>query len=203
MEKIISGVAVVISIAAILVGLNAQGVIGPVGPQGPQGPKGEQGVAGRNGIDGVNGKNGSTNLGAVTGPDNYVTTYFHAGAIIGGSCIASSTSGSVATILANELGSAECLDYTLNVQDATLTLMASTSSWYPNKVGGKRQLIIRNASTTATMDITFAAGSGVLLKKATSSLVLFGDTDGANYGLFTFTRKANGDVEGLYQPFTD
>jgi len=53
------------------------------------------------------------------------------------------------------------------------------------------------------MDLTISGGTGVLLKAATSTKIIPGDTDGANYGTITFTRKANTDIEALLDIFVD
>ncbi len=121
----------------------------------------------------------------------------------GGGIRATSTVNNAETLLASDFDVENVIDYTLNVQAATLTLPASStlSSFVPT-AGQTRSIFIRNATTTAT-NLTIAGATGVLLKKATSTAVIIGDTDGANYARIDFTRKANTDIEALLHIFID
>lgn len=122
----------------------------------------------------------------------------------GGGIRATSTSGTVVPLLASDFDIENTIDVTLNVQDATLSFPATTTlaSFIPT-AGQKRTLYIRNATTTAAMDLTITGGTGVLLKKATTTAVVYGDTDGANYARIELTRKADTDIEALLQVFMD
>lgn len=122
----------------------------------------------------------------------------------GGGINATSTSGTVVPLLAADFDTENVIDVTLNVQDATLSFPATTTltSFIPT-AGQSRTLLVRNASTTAAMDVTIAGGTGVLLKKATTTAVIYGDTDGANYGIITLTRKSNTDIEAMLNIFMD
>jgi hypothetical protein len=117
----------------------------------------------------------------------------------GGGVTATSTVGTTVPLLATDFDTENVIDVTLNVRDATLSFPATTTltSFIPTS-GQMRTLFVRNASTTAAMDITIAGGTGVLLKKATTSAVIYGDTDGANYGVLQLIRKANTDIELLF-----
>ena len=66
-----------------------------------------------------------------------------------------------------------------------------------------RSLFIRNASTTATADIVLAAGTGINLKHATSSVTVLGDTGADNYARIDFVRQADSDVDALVTLFID
>lgn len=144
--------------------------------------------------------------GATPGTEPTETFSFLSQPIFGGnSCLATSTTGTVGT-LPNLADSVNCVDFTVNGADVTLTLMASTSAWLPKKVNASRTLRIRNASTTATADITLAAGTGINLKTASSSATrytLFGDAGADNYSTITFTRQSDGDVNAEVISFTD
>lgn len=136
---------------------------------------------------------------------NVGTSVFTAGTLTeGGGITATSTSGTVVPLLASNFDVENVIDVTLNVQDATLSFPAtSTLTSFIPTAGQKRTLYIRNASTTAAMDLTITGGTGVLLKKATTTAVVYGDTDGANYARIELTRKSNTDIEALLQIFMD
>lgn len=137
------------------------------------------------------------------GTDHYYQESFLAGLVEGGGIRATSTVNNAETLLASDFDVENVIDYTLNVQAATLTLPASTTltSFLP-KSGDTRTILIRNATTTAT-NLTIAGATGVLLKKATTTAIIYGDTDGANYGTIKFTRKANRDIEAIFDSFVD
>lgn len=141
--------------------------------------------------------------GGASGQDHYNLERFLGGQTVGGCITATSTTAAVGTLRTSEFQNCSVIDYTVNVADVTLTLAASTSPAYPTLPGETRTIFIRNASTTATADLTIAAGTGVLLKKATTTAVIYGDTDGANFAKLVFTRKANKDIEALLNIYMD
>lgn len=114
----------------------------------------------------------------------------------GGGITSTSTSGNAVPIQATDIDVENVVDVTLNVSDATLSFAASStfSAIVPN-AGDTRTIRVRNATTTPTMDITITGGTGMLLKKATTTAILFGDTDGANHVKLELLRKANTDIE--------
>lgn len=123
----------------------------------------------------------------------------------GGGVTASSTGASV-TMAGTEFDTENVLDYTINgaaTTDVTLTLSASTTAICPSTAGQSRTIYIRNATTSATADLTVAGGTGVLLKKATTTAVIYGDTDGANFARLDIVKKANTDCEALMSIFMD
>lgn len=153
-------------------------------------------------------------LGAFPGPDIFQQLTLNQGFVYGGeTCRATSTTASVGTLgatgdtsLANR--NVTCIDFTVNQADVTLTLAASTTGWYPTKVGQSKRLLIRNASTTATADITLAAGTGINLKGvATSSSVtnktILGDTGADNYAIIDFIKQSDTDLDALVTIFKD
>lgn len=147
---------------------------------------------------------GTPPLGAVPGGDHYnLETFFTVPTFGGTSCLATSTTAAVGT-LPNLRDDVSCVDYTVNQADVTLTLMASTSAWMPKRVNESRTLRIRNATTTASADIIIAAGTGINLKKATStSPTIWGDTGADNYAEIKFTRQSDSDVNAELYLFTD
>lgn len=129
--------------------------------------------------------------------------FFQQGITVGGDVRATSTTGTVVPLLATDFDNEAAIDVTANVSSVTLSFPASsTLSIIPNP-GDTKKFVVRNATTTAATSITFSGGTGMLFKKATTTAVLPGDTDGANYANIILTRKANRDVEVLYNGFTD
>lgn len=140
----------------------------------------------------------TTSNGLYASSTTYVSKF-----VQGGGVRATSTSGSVVPLLATDFDTENAIDVTLNVQDATLSMPASSTIKNIPSAGDTMSLLIRNASTTAGMDLTITGGTGVLLKKATSSAVIIGDTDGSNYARLDLTRKSDTDIEALLQIFID
>lgn len=145
-------------------------------------------------------------LGAAASPEVYNFTQFYDDIAVGGSTRATSTVNSAETLLAADFDTEKFIDYTPNVQALTLTLPASTTlrSFLP-RAGMTRTIYIRNATTTSTasIDITIAGNTGTLLKVATTTKKIFSDTDAANYGIITFIRKGNSDIEAIFNSVTD
>lgn len=137
-----------------------------------------------------------------SGQNESFPKFFDAGSFNGGR-VASSTTSSTGTLLASTLESATTLDYTLNLVDATLTLPASSTVSFMRGVGDTKVFYIRNSTTTATMDITFAAGTGINMKRASSTSILRGDADGGNTARITFIRQADSDIDALVDLFVD
>ncbi len=122
----------------------------------------------------------------------------------GGGTTSTSTANSAETLPYSYFDTENYISYTLTVQDATLTLPPTSTliSFIPN-LGDTRTIYIRNATTTATMDLTIAGNTGVVLKKATSSATIYGDTDGANYARLDFVRRNANYIDVLMNIFTD
>lgn len=126
----------------------------------------------------------------------------------GGGVRATSTSGSAVPLVATDFDTENLIDVTLNIVDATLTFPATSTlkSFIPN-AGDERTLFVRNASTTAAMDLTLSGGTGVLMKFGSTTPattgVITGDTDGANFAVIKLIRKANTDIEALVSLFKD
>lgn len=136
----------------------------------------------------------------------------------GGGVRATSTSGAVVPLVFTDFDEENLIDVTLNVADATLSFPASStikelpSSASTNHAfcassadaGRKRTLIIRNATTTATMDLTITGGTGVTRKQATSTgVVIPGDTDGLNTARVEMICMASTDIVLNVQVFKD
>ena len=114
----------------------------------------------------------------------------------GGGIRATSTVNSAETLLAADFDVEDVIAYTLNVQDATLTLPAtSTLSSFIATAGQTRTIFIRNATTTAAMDLTLAGGTGMNLITASSTKAIVGGTAGANSARLDFARRADTDID--------
>lgn len=98
---------------------------------------------------------------------------------------------------------------TLNKADSTFTLPAtSTLTAMVPTAGDRQDFCIYNATTTAGIDLTIAAGTGIDLEVASSTntgavsapvlTILGGST-----GCFSFIRKTNTDILGLFTRFVD
>lgn len=138
------------------------------------------------------------------GPEHSNQEFFNGGLVVGGGVRATSTTGTVVPLLASDVMNNGIIDVTLNQQDATLSFPASsTLKAYLPVAGMRTVLFIHNATTTATMDIAVTGGTGVILKRATTSSSILGDTDASNYARLEIIRKANTDFSILMQIFED
>jgi hypothetical protein len=143
-------------------------------------------------------------VGAVSSPD--VQTYMNVAGpfAYGKPCYATSTIGSVGTLQADDVANTQCITFTVNQADVTLTLAASTTQFCPVQEGAVKRWFIQNASTTATADIILAGGTGVALKQATSSgITIPGDTDGMNFAVIDVKRNANSDCTAFANVYKD
>lgn len=150
----------------------------------------------------VNQPNQSVPSYAGIGQNQSFAISFDSGLFQGGR-VASSTTSNAGTLLASSIENATVIDYTLNLSDVTLTLPATSTIGFMRNPGDTKVFYVRNATTTATMDITFAGGTGMNYKKATSTKILVGDTDGSNSARITLIRKANTDIDAIVDLFVD
>lgn len=143
-----------------------------------------------------------SSFGVAAGPDVSFLTTFNSSYISGGR-VASSTTSTTGTLLAQTIENASTLDYTLNLADATLTFPASSTISFMRNPGDTKVFFVRNSTTTATMDITFAAGTGLNMKRASSTSILRGDADGGNTARVTLIRQSDSDIDMLVDLFVD
>ena len=210
MKNYIIGFIAVVALVVGVVGVSKQPVVkqgsegqqGIQGIQGVKGDKGDRGIQGEMGLKGDKGERGASGaigmpgqLRAVSGPDHYVQEFFHEGLTDGGGIRATSTVNSAETLLASDMNKAKVIAYTLNVQNATLTLPAtSTLSSFIQLAGESRTIFIRNASTTAKT-LTIAGGTGMNLLVASTTNAMPGNTSGSNSARLEFTRRADKDID--------
>ncbi|MFA5772858.1 MAG: hypothetical protein WC974_09035 [Thermoplasmata archaeon] len=106
----------------------------------------------------------------------------------GGSVLATTTSTTATTFALADLLTYSVWEVTPNVADLTYTFPASsTLSTLVPTAGDSRTWTIVNATTTAGIDVIFAAGTGSALKGVTT-------VDEASHGTITLVRKANSDI---------
>lgn len=110
----------------------------------------------------------------------------------GGSILATSTVGTAAVFKESDLLTYSGWEVTVNTSDATWTFPATSTltSIIPN-AGDFRTWVIHNATTTAAIDVIFAAGTGTELKGGGGAAATI---DEASFGSFTLYRKANTDI---------
>lgn len=113
----------------------------------------------------------------------------------------STTTPASLTLQASDVANESLLSVTPIVASVTLTLPASTTfatlvnPFLPN-AGDSAQLYVHNASTTATINVTLAGGTGTLLQKAsTTAVILPGGS--ATVDIF---RKVNTDLVFIMSP---
>lgn len=109
------------------------------------------------------------NLGASAGPDHYVQQSFYAG-VLYGSSLATNTPTTATTLRAGDIVGVDTLVVSPTAGSLAYTFPASSTlrNLVP-KVGQRAEWCVVNATTTASIDITFAGGTGVHLLKATST----------------------------------
>lgn len=123
----------------------------------------------------------------------------------GGGITATSTTATAGTLQAADVDTENTIDFTANTGDTTLTLAASTTAMCPSVAGRTRTFFIRNATTSAATDLAIAGGTGIILKRATSTVgsLILGDTDASNYAKLEITKKANTDCVALMTLYND
>lgn len=99
------------------------------------------------------------------------------------------------TLITSDIDDENVVAYTLTQSSGTLTFPASSSfPGIPNP-GDTRTIWVRNASTSASVAVTIAGGTGSQLKLAASSTAqVLGDTDGNNTARIDAVRKSNSDI---------
>lgn len=143
----------------------------------------------------------------VAGTDPGFFTSFHAGMADGGDIVATSTPTN-STLLARDLIRAKQIDMTITQSNGTLTLPATTTlaGWLPS-AGDTRTVLVRNATTSASVSLTIAVGTGMTLKNASSTgvtnAVIPGDTDGKSTAEIVLVRQLNRDITVFVTKFAD
>lgn len=138
-------------------------------------------------------------IGAAPGMDVNYPIELHDG-LTQSSLLATSTTGTATTLREKDLLNKDTISYaTVNVSGTTLTLPSSSTITSMVKTSGAKQTTcIYNATSTAA-NITIAAGTGIDLISATSSLTI-----GSNkHGCLTFIRQADRDITAIWEKYFD
>jgi len=113
----------------------------------------------------------------------------------GGGILATSTTAIVGTLTQADLSTYSMIEWTLNTANGTLTLPATSTltTLLPN-AGDSRTWLIHNATTTAAITATIAAGTGIdLIAYTTNDDII----DGTEYAQLTCWRQADTDLTCL------
>jgi len=141
-----------------------------------------------------------TALGAGVSQDVYFPQYFNAGLVEAG-ITSTSTTGTV--VLPFTAFDEEKVVRVIPTGATTLTFPASsTMAGFIPTPGMTKSFIVHQAGTS-TNAITFAGGTGTLLKRATTSSAIAGDADGGNFAEVTMTRLFNGNFAVGVRSYTD
>lgn len=122
----------------------------------------------------------------------------------------SSVTGLTDLLIAANFDTESVIDYTSNKGDMTITLPASTTIPVSTTAGVCKTIWIRNATTTAAVDLTIAGNTGTLLKGIATTTTgtfgfktILGDTDASNVAQIELCRKDNSDVIATIKTFID
>jgi len=117
----------------------------------------------------VNVKVDIPNVGALVGPDIYHAVKIHGAFNWGGNILATTTTGSAATLQGSDMANYGYIDNMTNTTNFTYTLPATSTmiSLLPD-IGGSRKWLFHNA-TSSTITLTIAAGAGMDLISVTNA----------------------------------
>lgn len=147
--------------------------------------------------------------GAASGPDQYTPANFFGGFTRGN--YYASTTGTAVTLKASDLVGRDYISFTPIVGATTITFPASSSlSSLVPKTGMTQETCIRNASTTAGITITFAAGTGIdweTVATSTGTMQAPPSIAPDSLGCFKFIRKSKTttsfDIIAAYTPYVN
>lgn len=109
-------------------------------------------------------------LGAISGPEVYQDMLFYESVTVGGGNNATSSSGTATTLGYKDLNNYHVIDLMSNVGSFTYTMPAtSTMIQLLPEVGMSREWIFHNATSTASITLTMAAGAGMDLVSVTAN----------------------------------
>lgn len=141
-------------------------------------------------------------VGAQPGTEQFERNYFRAGLTEGGRVATTTTASTYTTAIADFPRSLTYYDWTPNVNTTVSISATSTRNLIPN-VGDVATVYFRNASTTATATVTFAAvdaGVDIQYTEATGGdLVL----NGLDWAKLTLIREAGDLVTVIFSEFTE
>ena len=117
---------------------------------------------------------------------------------MGGNVATIATTSTSYTLASTDLDLENVIDVTPGGASLTLTLPAtSTLTSFLPVTGQTRTIFIRNATTTAGINLTIAGGAGTVLRSSSSTAIIQSDTAGAKAARLEFVRRSTGDI-GVY-----
>lgn len=122
----------------------------------------------------------------------------------GGGVTATTTDTTASTLAVTDFDNENVIDVTPGAASVTLSFPATSSltSFIP-ATGQTRTIFIRNATTTAGVNILVASSTGVIVNSASTSALIMSTTGAKNYGKLDFVRKANTDISVLLTLFNN
>ena len=150
-----------------------------------------------------------TELGATPGSEFYNLVKMNAGNQVG-NYIATSTTATTYTMVRKDMvspngGLYDTVSFTPNVGDITVTFPASSTLAVLSGAGESATQCWHNASTTSGIDITWAAGTGIDLMVASSTVAEGGapalTTLSNQLGCFKFVRQADTDITAVFERY--
>ena len=145
-------------------------------------------------------------LGVQPGPDQYSFAQF-LGGLLRGNQTSTSTTDTATTLIAGDFVNYDTVLVTPNTADLTYTFTASSSlTHFVPATGDRFDQCWFNATTTAGIDLIFAAGTGIDLEVATStgnSSAFDLSIQPGNMGCITYLRKANTDIVAGLVEYSD
>ncbi len=140
-------------------------------------------------------------LGSGSGQTQSFPQAFIAGIVEGG--ITATSTGSTGLLPVSAIDEETVVAITPSTA-STLTLPASSTlgAIIPSP-GMTKKFYVNNRSATEASTITFAGNTGTILKRASSSVALKGDTDTSNTAIVTLTRMLNNNVAAIVEVIHD
>lgn len=122
----------------------------------------------------------------------------------GGGITATTTLGTTSTLLATAFDTENVIEAIPGGASWTITLPASsTLSTFIPTAGQARSIYIRNATTTAGINMTIAGGTGTVLRSASTTAIIQSDTAGAKGARLDFVRQNNTDISVFITTFNN
>lgn len=133
----------------------------------------------------------------VTGAST-VSTFTQGGGI--GTVATTSTSY---TLAATDFDTENIIDVTPGGASLTLTLPASSTLPLSTTAGSMRSVWLRNATTTAGINITVAGGLGDFMKSASTTFTLMSSSGTSTQARLDIVRRSNSDISVMFTPFNN
>lgn len=119
----------------------------------------------------------------------------------GGGVTSVATTSTTYTLSASEFDTENVIDVTPGGASLLLTLPASSTLPLSTTAGASRTVWIRNATTTAGVNITVAGGAGDFMKSASTTFVLMSSAGTSTQARLELVRRSNSDISVMFTPF--